>query len=76
MTAVLESENENQVWLQIRTKGQTLKLKVGDKIEVGSVKAVIKEIGAGRLIFEQGGKTYTIERGDNLLKNGELASVK
>lgn len=76
LTAVLESESENQVWLQIRTKGQTLKLKVGDKIEVGSVKAVIKEIGAGRLIFEQGGKTYTIERGDNLLKNGELAVVK
>lgn len=76
LTAVLETESENQVWLQIRTKGQTLKLKVGDKIEVGSVKAVIKEIGAGRLTFEQDGKTYTIERGDNLLKNGELASVK
>lgn len=75
LSAVLESANENQVWLHIRTKGQTLRLKAGDKFEIGSVKGIVKEIGSGRFTFEQDGKLQSLEKGGNLLQTSEVAKT-
>ena len=63
LTAVIDMSGTGQVWLSIRPKGQTLKLGVGDKFEVGSVKGTVVSIGDGDFTFESDGKEHTLTKG-------------
>lgn len=72
LSAVLESPEDNQVWLHVRTKGQTLRLKVGDKFEVGSIKGTIKSIDASYVTFESDGKMKKLEKGKNLAQSRDM----
>jgi hypothetical protein len=63
LTAVIDMSGTGQVWLSIRPKGQTLKLGVGDKFEVGSVKGTVVSIGDGDFTFESDGKEHKLTKG-------------
>lgn len=66
LSAVIDVSGTGQIWLSIRPKGQTLKLAVGDKFEVGSVKGTVTSIGEGDFTFESDGKEHKLSKGGNL----------
>jgi hypothetical protein len=66
LTAVLDVSGEGEVWLHVRPKGQTLKLRTGDKFEVGSVKGRVAEIGQADFVFEADGKQHRVGKGEAL----------
>lgn len=53
LTGVVEVNDEREVWLLIRPTGETLKLKVGEKFEIGTVKGVVADIGEDDFTFKQ-----------------------
>ena len=63
LSAVIDVSGTGQIWLNVRPKGQTLKLGVGDKFEVGSVKGVVTEIGDRDFTFESDGKEHKLSKG-------------
>jgi len=72
LTGVIDVNGTGQIWLSNRPKGQTLKLGVGDKFEVGSIKGIVTSIGDGDFTFETDGKERKVLKGSNL---GEAVSV-
>jgi hypothetical protein len=66
LSAVIDISGDGQIWLYVRPRGQTLKLAVGDKFEVGSVKGIVTSIGRGDFTFESGGKEHRLSRGEIL----------
>ncbi len=49
---VFGGNNEWTAWLNVRTRGKTLKLRTGDSFEVGTVNAKVIEVTAERVTFE------------------------
>jgi hypothetical protein len=45
VAAIVEVNRERQVWIDVRSKGEMLKLVVGDTVQVGSFDGVISAIG-------------------------------
>ena len=76
LSAVIDISGDGQVWLYIRPRGQTLKLAVGDKFEVGSVKGVVTSIGVGDFTFESGGKEHKLSKGGILEQAVEVQSLE
>lgn len=68
LSAVIDISGDSQVWLHVRPRGQTLKLGVGDKFEVGSVKGVVTSIGLGDFTFESDGKERRLSKGGSLVQ--------
>jgi hypothetical protein len=68
LTAVIDVSGDSEIWLLIRPKGQTLRLHVGDKFEVGSIKGTVASIGESDFTFESGGKQRRLTKGDTLEK--------
>jgi hypothetical protein len=66
LTAVIDVSGTGEVWLLIRPKGQTLRLHIGDKFEVGSIKGVVASIGQSGFTFESGGKQHSLAKGEIL----------
>lgn len=66
ITAILESQGEPQVWLKVRTTGETLKLKVGDAFEVGTVTAKVTRIEIRSIEIEVGESRRWIRLGQPL----------
>jgi hypothetical protein len=76
LTAVIEVNGQPEVWLHVRPLGQMLKLHVGDKFDLGSIKnAVIEEIDSSGLVFVWEGKQRKLERGMFLEQAGVLGGV-
>lgn len=73
LSAIIDTSGTGQIWLSVRPKGQMLKLGIGDKFEVGSIKGTIKSIGDGDFTFEQDGKERKVSKGGIL---GEAVSVE
>lgn len=66
LTAVLDVDGSSEVWLHIRPRGQTLRLREGEKFEVGSVKGVVSAIGLEDFVFQADGKTRRLSKGEVL----------
>jgi hypothetical protein len=66
MVAVLDANNERQLWIHVRTKGEMLKLNVGDSLHVGTFDGVVASIGlnSAELTTKEG--TVSIEMGQML----------
>lgn len=67
LTAVLDVGGQPEAWLLVRTTGQTLKLQVGEKFDVGTMQGVIRRIGEQDVEVETAdGKRWLISIGENL----------
>jgi hypothetical protein len=65
--ASIEIEGEKQVWLQIRTKDEILRLKEGDPVKIGSIDGVITRIGLRDMVLSVGDQEYLVRLGDPLV---------
>jgi hypothetical protein len=66
LTAVIDDTGTAEIWLNVRPKGETRVLQVGDKFEIGSVKGEVSEIGVDDVLLIVDGKLRRLEVGQAL----------
>lgn len=66
LTAILEDGGDSQVWINVRTSGELLKLRKGDKLKVGEFQATITRIDASGVELESDGKRRLLALGKTL----------
>jgi hypothetical protein len=66
------SRGDWELWLTIRTTGQVLRLKEGDRISVGSIQGVVGRIREKDVVVETDERRLLVSKGANLLEGQEL----
>jgi len=66
LTAVIDDTGTAEIWLNVRPKGETRVLQVGDKFEIGSVRGEVSEIGVDDVLLMVDGKLRRLEVGEAL----------
>jgi hypothetical protein len=61
-----------ELWLTIRTTGQVLRLKEGDRLSVGSIDGVVSRIRERDVVVETDDRKLLVSKGENLLEGQEL----
>ncbi|MFO0923935.1 MAG: cadherin repeat domain-containing protein [Pirellulales bacterium] len=64
VTALLAGGNSPEVWINSKIEGKVLHLKVGDSLELGSVKGKVVAIGANFAEMETEGKRWIVSDSD------------
>jgi hypothetical protein len=77
LTAILQVGERPQIWVNVRTTGQILKLAEGDKFDIGNLHGTVKRIDEKAVELEADGKRLLVALGENLrdaavLPPGEL----
>jgi hypothetical protein len=57
----LVQDSEQEAWMNVRTRGETLRLRVGDSFEIGSVKGKVVELNSRAAVLEVDGKKYELK---------------
>ncbi|PHQ35622.1 hypothetical protein [Rhodopirellula bahusiensis] len=60
LTALVQGRNDWTAWMNVRTRGETLKLQIGDLFEIGSMKGSVKSVSARLVLLEIDGKEYEL----------------
>lgn len=68
LTSIQRINGVPEIWLTVRTTKTILKLKVGDRVEIGSFIGTLHDIGERDVIFERGGLLWLVTAGDSLQK--------
>lgn len=63
LTGLVQGADDWTAWMNVRTRGKTLKLRVGDEFEIGSVRGVVESIDADEVRLKVGDKTVTLSSG-------------
>ncbi|WP_372895710.1 cadherin repeat domain-containing protein [Stieleria sp.] len=66
LTGLVQGAEDWTAWMNVRTRGTTLKLRVGDEFEIGSVRGVVESIDADAVKIKIGDKTITLTSGGTL----------
>lgn len=66
LTGLTQGGGEWTAWMNVLTRGKTLKLRVGDKFEIGSVKGIVAEITARDATLEIDGQQIKLRQGATL----------
>ena len=74
LTAILEVNDAPQAWLSVKTSGQVLKLREGDKLQVGQFQGTVTRIGLSDVEIESDGKRRLLALGKSLPQAEELAA--
>lgn len=69
LTALVQGGDDWTAWMNVRTRGKTLKLKIGDEFEIGSISGKVTGVTARLVTLEINGKTY------ELRPSGKLSDV-
>jgi hypothetical protein len=72
LTAIVEQNNQPQVWIRVMTSGDLLMLSEGEEFTVGGVKCQVLEIGDDEAIVAADGKRLMVSLGDNLREAAEV----
>ncbi|KAA5543655.1 cadherin repeat domain-containing protein [Roseiconus nitratireducens] len=74
LTGLVQGANDWTAWMNVRTRGKTLKLRVGDEFEIGSVRGVVREINSDHVKIDIGDRTVTLTSGGTLKSAVESGS--
>ncbi|EMB13590.1 hypothetical protein [Rhodopirellula europaea] len=74
LTALVQGRDDWTAWMNVRTRGETLKLQVGDSFEIGSMKGSVKSVSARLVLLEIGGKEYELRPSGKLSEAVALES--
>ncbi len=66
LTGLVQGANDWTAWMNVRTRGKTLKLRVGDEFEIGSVRGVVESIDADHVQLKVADKLVTLSSGSAL----------
>lgn len=68
LTGLVTSGDDWMAWMNVRTRGKTLKLRQGDEFEIGSVKGVVKSINADEVTIQVGEREVSLTTNKVALK--------
>ena len=68
LTALVQGRNEWTAWLHVRTKDETIKLRIGDAFEIGTVAGSVVSVNARSVILDVAGNELELEPSGNLLE--------
>jgi|GEM_PF-6917860 len=74
LTALVQGRDDWTAWMNVRTRGETLKLQVGDSFEIGSMKGSVKSVSARVVLLEIDGKEYELRPSGKLSEAVALES--
>jgi hypothetical protein len=60
LTALVQGRDDWTAWMNVRTRGKTLKLKVGDEFEIGSISGKVTGVTARIVTLEINGQSYEL----------------
>ncbi|OYP31108.1 cadherin repeat domain-containing protein [Rhodopirellula sp. MGV] len=66
LTGLVQGAQDWTAWMNVRTRGKTLKLRVGDEFEIGSVRGKVKAIDADKVEIEIDDKVVSLKSGGTL----------
>ncbi|TWT91899.1 hypothetical protein [Neorhodopirellula pilleata] len=66
LTALVHGRDDWTAWMSVRTRGQTLKLKVGDEFEIGTVRGKVTGVTSRSVMIEIDGQSYELKPADKL----------
>jgi hypothetical protein len=66
VSGIVEDDTKHQLWLRIKTTGQTLKLSEGEEFSVGDVQCKVEKIGVRDAVVTVAGKRKQVHLEDNL----------
>ncbi|MCM2371684.1 hypothetical protein [Aporhodopirellula aestuarii] len=66
LTALVQGRDDWTAWMNVRTRGKTLKLKIGDEFEIGSVRGKVTGVTSRRVSLEINGQTYELRPAEKL----------
>jgi hypothetical protein len=71
LTAVLQVDDQTEAWIHVRPTGQVLRVRRGDRLQVGSFQAVVAGIGREHIELQAEGERLALRIG-RALSNAEL----
>ena len=74
LTGLVQGANDWTAWMNVRTRGKTLHLRVGDEFEIGSVHGTIESISADEVQIRVGEKVFAMTS-DSTLKAAHEAAA-
>ncbi len=66
LTGLVQGRDDWTAWMNVRTRGETLKLRVGDSFEIGSLKGIVVEVTQRYALLEIDGRRFTLRPSGNL----------
>lgn len=72
LTAILQVDERPQIWVSVRTTGQTLRLFEGDPFHVGTLEGTVTRIDPQQVELAAGGKRLLVSLGESLRDGHEL----
>lgn len=66
LTAIIENGSDSQAWINVRTSGELLKLRLGDQLKVGKFQATVTRIDSSGVEVESDGKRRLLALGKTL----------
>jgi hypothetical protein len=72
VTAILQVNQRPQIWVSVRTTGQTLRLFEGDPFHVGTLEGTVTRIDQQQVELAAGGKRLLVNLGEALRDGQEL----
>ncbi len=72
LTGLVKGRGDWEAWMHVRTRDKTLKLRVGDKFEIGTLKGEVVEVTRRYAVLEIDGRRFNLEQAGNL---GEAAKA-
>ncbi len=66
LTALVQGRDEWTAWMHVRTRDKTLRLKVGDQFEIGSLKGEVVAVTPRHVELEIDGRRFTLKPAGNL----------
>ncbi|MFK8111451.1 MAG: cadherin repeat domain-containing protein [Rubripirellula sp.] len=66
LTALVQGREETVAWMHVRTRDQTLRLRVGDQFEIGSLSGKVVEVTPKHATLEIDGRRFSLKPAGNL----------
>jgi len=73
LTALVQGRDEWTAWMHVRTRDTTLRLKVGDGFEIGSLKGKVVDVTPRYVTLEIDGRRFTLKPSGNLSEAAKRA---
>ncbi len=73
LTGLVQGRDDWTAWMNVKTRGETLKLRVGDGFEIGSLKGTVIEVTQRFAVLEIDGKRFTLRPSGNLAEAAKSA---
>ncbi len=75
LTGLTHGRDDWTAWMHVRTKGRTLKLRVGDGFEIGSLKGKVIEVTPKFVVLEIDGRRFMLKPNGNLKEAADKSEV-